>query len=55
MQEATQERTVYPGSGRGAVHPARGCARAQYYLALEVPVVGGTCEAREGEELPSLC
>jgi len=55
MQEATQERTVYPGSGRWAVRPARGCARALYYLAPEVPVVGGTSEAREGEKLPSLC
>ena len=33
----------------------RGCARALYYLAPEVPVVGGTGEAREGGKLPSLC
>ena len=46
MQEATQERTVYPGSGRGAVRPARGCARALYYLAPGVPIVG---EYRRGE------
>ena len=32
----------------------RGCARALYYLAPEVPVVGGTGEAREGGKLPSL-
>ena len=48
MQEATQERTVYPDSGHGAVRPARGCARALYYLAPGVLVVGGTSEAREG-------
>ena len=40
MQEATQERTIYPGSGRGAVRPAKGCARALYYLAPDVLVVG---------------
>jgi len=33
----------------------RGCARALYYLAPEVLVVGGTSEAREGEKLSSLC
>ena len=33
----------------------RRCARALYYLAPEVPVVGGTGEAREGGNLPSLC
>ena len=33
----------------------RGCARALYYLAPEVPVVGGIGEAREGGKLPSLC
>ena len=33
----------------------RGCARALYYLAPEVLVVGDTSEAREGEKLPSLC
>ena len=55
MQEATQERTVYPGSGRGFVRPARGCARALYYLAPGVPVIGDTSEAREGGKLPSLC
>ena len=54
MQEATQERTVYPGSGRGAVRPASGCARALYYLAPGVPVVGDTSEVREGGKLPSL-
>ena len=31
----------------------QGCASALYYLALGVPVVGGTSEARE--KLPSLC
>ena len=55
MQETIRGLTVYPGSGRGAVRPARGCARALYYLAPEVPVVGGTSEAREGGKLPSLC
>ena len=55
MQEATQEHTVYPGSGRGAVRPARECARALYYLAPVVSVIWGTSEAREGERLPSLC
>jgi len=55
MQEATQERTVYLGSGRGAVRPGKGCARALYYLAPGVPVVGNTNEAREGGKLPSLC
>ena len=33
----------------------RGCARALYYLAPEVPVVGGTGVAREGGKLPGLC
>ena len=33
----------------------RGCARALYYLAPGVLVVGVTSEAREGEKLPSLC
>ena len=32
----------------------RGCARALYYLAPEVLVVGDTSEVREGEKLPSL-
>ena len=32
----------------------RRCARALYYLAPGVLVVGGTSEAREGEKLPSL-
>ena len=32
----------------------RGCARALYYLAPEVLVVGVTSEAREGGKLPSL-
>ena len=31
-----------------------GCARALYYLAPEVPVVGGTEKAREGGKLPGL-
>ena len=39
----------YPGSGRGGVRPAKGCARALYCLAPEVPIVGGTSEARERE------
>ena len=33
----------------------RGCARALYYLAPGVLVVGDTSEAREGGKLPSLC
>ena len=33
----------------------RGCARALYYPAPEVLVVGGTSEAREGGRLPGLC
>ena len=33
----------------------RGCARALYYLAPGVLVVGGTSEAREGGKLPGLC
>ena len=33
----------------------RGCARALYYLAPEVIVVGDTSEAREGGKLPRLC
>ena len=33
----------------------RGCARALYYLAPEVLVVGDTSKAREGGKLPSLC
>ena len=33
----------------------RGCARALYYLAPEVPIVGGTGVAREGGKLPGLC
>ena len=33
----------------------RECARALYYLAPGVLVVGGTSEAREGGKLPSLC
>ena len=32
----------------------RGCARALYYLAPGVLVVGGTSKAREGEKHPSL-
>jgi len=32
----------------------RGCAWALYYLALEVPVVGGTGLGREGGKLPGL-
>ena len=52
MQEATQERTVHPGSGHGAVRPARGCARALYYLALVVPVVGGYKRGERGREAP---
>ena len=41
-------------SATGAVRPARGCARALYYLAPEVPVVGGTGVAREREAPKSL-
>ena len=52
MQEATQERTIYSGSGRGAVLPARGCARALYYLAPGVPVVGGYKRGERGREAP---
>ena len=33
----------------------QGYARALYYLAPGVPIVGGTIEAREGGKLPSLC
>ena len=33
----------------------RGCARALYYLAPVVPVVGGTGKAREEGKLPGLC
>ena len=33
----------------------RGCARALYYLAPDVLVVGGTSEAREGGKLLGLC
>ena len=33
----------------------RVCARALYYLAPYVLVVGGTSEVREGGRLPSLC
>ena len=39
----------------GSYVQQRGCARALYYLAPEVLVVGDTSEAREGEKLPSLC
>jgi len=45
----------YPGSGRGAVRPAKECARALHCPAPGVPVVGGTSEAREGGKLPGLC
>jgi len=45
---------VYPGSGHGAVHPAKGCARALYCLTPRVPVVGGTSKAREREAPKSL-
>ena len=31
------------------------CASAQYYLAPEVLVLGGTSEAKEEGRLPSLC
>jgi hypothetical protein len=39
----------------GGVRLVKGCARALYCLAPEVPVVGGTSEAREGGKLPGLC
>ena len=42
-------------SAAGPYVQQRGCARTLYYLAPEVPVVGGTGEAREGGKLPSLC
>ena len=40
---------------QGRTSSKRGCARALYYLAPGVLVVGGTSEAREGGKLPSLC
>ena len=43
---------VYLGSGRGAVRPARGCARALYYLAPGVPVVGEYRRGERGREAP---
>ena len=52
MLEATQEHIVYPGSGRGAVRPARGCASALYYLAPGVPVVGEYRQGERGREAP---
>ena len=52
MQEASSNTRVYPGSGRGAVHPARGCARALYYLAPVVPIVGGYRRGKRGREAP---
>ena len=33
----------------------QGYAKALYYLAPGVPVVGGTGKAREGGKLPGLC
>ena len=36
-------------------HIQQECASALYYSAPEVPVVGGTSEAREEGKLPSLC
>ena len=52
MQEVTQEHTIYPSSDREAVRPARGCARALYYLAPEVPVVGRYRRGERGREAP---
>ena len=40
---------------RGRTSSKRGCARALYYLAPGVLVIGGTSEAREGGKLPCLC
>ena len=39
----------------GSYVQQRGCARALYYLAPGVLVVGDTSEARQGRRLPSLC
>ena len=39
----------------GAVRPTKGCARALYCLALGLPIVVGTSEAREGGKLRGLC
>ena len=52
MQEVTQEHTVYPGSGRGAVRPARGCARALYYLAPGGACSRGYKRGERGREAP---
>ena len=56
MQEAitvTHGFILVPGAGPYVQQ--RGCARALYYLAPGVLVVGVTSEAREGGKLPSLC
>jgi len=45
---------VYPGSGRGAVRPAKVC-ECTVLSYTGVLVVGGTIEAREGRKLPGLC
>ena len=56
MQEAitiTHSFILVPAAGPYVQQ--RGCARALYYLAPGVLVVGVTSEAREGEKLLSLC
>ena len=44
---------VYPGFGRGAVHPAKVC-ECTILSCTGMFVVGGTSEAREGGKLPGL-
>ena len=54
MQEATQSRTGLSWFRPWGRTSSKECARALYCLAPGVPVVGGTSEAKEGGELPSL-
>ena len=42
----------YPGSGRGAVRLAKECARALYYLAPGVLVVGGYKRGERRRDAP---
>ena len=52
MQEATQERTVYPGSGRGAIRPAKKVCESTVLSCIRSACSRGYKRGERGREAP---
>ena len=52
MQETTQKRTIYPGSGRGAVRPAKGVCESTVLSCTWSACSRGYKQGERGREAP---